>query len=130
MSLEEALAANTAAIKEQTAFLKTLQTGGGKAPAETAATTTKPAGTKPKKLSLDALKEKAGSYLGIEDKKERKARAEKVTKLIEHFNVEKVSDIGEENWAEAMAAFEAFEKGEMPDFLEEDAGAGDGDSLV
>lgn len=132
MSLEQAIADNTAAIKEQTAFLKALQ---GKAGAGAAATTTstKPAG-KPagkKAVTLDTIKERYGAYLGVENKKEREVRKGKVQAILAHFGeVAKVSEIAEESWVDAIAALDKLEAGELPDFMEGDGDGGDDEALV
>ena len=135
MSLEEALAANTAAIKELTAAMK-----GGKVSAadkaieaEAARATgakAKPAAAKAKKVTLDTIKERFGGYLGIEDKAERKARIANVQAIVDHFGVAKASELEEENWAEALAFLKQYEDGEEPDFGDAGDGGDDDGALV
>lgn len=140
MSLEEALAENTAAVKALTAALK-----GGKVTAGSAADAAiekeaaraagakaggKPAAAKAKKVTLDTIKERFGGYLGVEDKAVRKARIAQVQQIVDHFGVGKASELDEANWQEALDFLTAFENGEEPDFGDGD-GEGDGDeSLV
>lgn len=135
MSLEEALAANTAAIKEQTAFLKSLQGKGGDAAAGAGkAAAGKPAGGKPagaKKVTLDTIKERFGAFLGIEDKKKRAKRIEQVGAMMEHFGVERATLLEEEQWKEALGYLDQLEAGETPDYMNEgDEGGDEGDALV
>lgn len=141
MSLEEALAENTAAVKALTAALK-----GGKVTAGSAADAAiekeaaraagakaggKPAAAKAKKVTLDTIKERFGGYLGIEDKAERKARIANVQAIVDHFGVSKASELEEENWAEALGYLKQFEDGETPDFMDEGGGEdGDDGALV
>lgn len=138
MSLEEALAANTAAIKEQTAFLKSLQAdkGGSASKAAPAAAGKAASGGKPatsKKVTLDTIKEKFGAFLGTDDKKLRAKRIEQVGAMMNHFGVERATLLEEENWAEALGYLKQLEAGETPDYGNEGEGdedEGEGDSLV
>ena len=138
MSLEEALVANTAAMKELTAALKGGKVSAGSAAdaaieKEAARAAGAKAGTKPagkpaaKKVTLDTIKERFGGYLGIEDKAERKARIANVQAIVDHFGVSKASELEEENWAEALAFLKQYEDGEEPDF---GGDAGDGDDAL
>lgn len=128
MSLEDTMAELTAAIKEQTAFLKSMKGGGG-SPTEASVAAKAAAGKKSSgKITLDTIKEKFGTYLGVEDKAERKERIANVTAIVDHFGVKKASELEEENWAEALGYLKQFEAGETPDFMDE--GGGDGEALV
>lgn len=129
MSLEQALADNTAAIKEQTAFLKALQAKGGTAAAAGKPAAGKPAAGKPKKPTLDTIKERFGGYLATEDKKLREKRKAEISAVIEHYGVAKISEIDEANWEEALAALDQLEAGETPDILADGDNSGD-DALV
>ena len=116
MSLEQAMAELTAALKENTALLK----GGAAKLAEKAAATgktedTKPAATpgkkstgtkttKSKEPTEEALREKFGGYLNsVEDKAEKRRLTATVKPILEHFGVERVTEIPAEHRAEAMA---------------------------
>ena len=128
MSLEEAIRENTAAVKEQTALLKTKLGGGGggtTAAATTAAATTKPAGAKPtgKKVTIDTIKERFGAFLGVEDKKVRNKRIEAVSAMMQHFGVPRATALEEENWAEALGYLTKLEAGESINYTDD----GDGD---
>lgn len=133
MSLEDALAANTAAIKEQTAFMKSLQGDKGAAGGKPAGTgtkgTDKPA-TTAKKVTLDTIKEKFGAFLGTDDKKLRAKRIEQVGAMMNHFGVERATLLEEDNWKEALGYLKAFEDGETPSFMEENDETEGDDALV
>jgi hypothetical protein len=144
MSLEDALAANTAAITAHTAALKALA---GNVKAGTAATTTAAAGTaaaaaatgtkatgtkaatKPKAKTLEDLRGAAGAYLSITDKDERETRKAMMAKLNEHYGVSKISEVDAGQYEEVIGYIVMLEKGEVPEILAE-ADAEDGDALV
>jgi hypothetical protein len=140
MSLEAAIEKLTAAVEANTAALKA--GGGGKASAASAAdkaieaeakrATGAKAAAKPasKKVTLDTIKERFGSYLGVEDKAERKTRIGHVQAIVDHFGVSKASELEEENWAEALAFLKQYEDGEEPDFGGDDDGDDDGDGAL
>lgn len=131
MSLEDALAANTAAIKEQTAFMKSLQGDKGAAgkPAGTGTKgTDKPATAK--KVTLDTIKEKFGAFLGTDDKKLRAKRIEQVGAMMNHFGVERATLLEEENWKEALGYLKQLEAGETPEYANEGDEGDEGESLV
>ncbi len=135
MSLENALAAATAAMIDLTAALK----GGKVSAADKAigaeaarATAAKPAAAKPnpaakKAVTLDTIKERFGAYLAVENKAERKARIANVQAIVDHFGVEKASALGEENWVEALGYLTKYEAGEEPEFSNEGGEEEDGD---
>lgn len=136
MSLEEAIRENTAALKEQTALLKS-KLGGGAAASSTSGkpATDKPATDKPattsKKVTLDTIKEKFGAFLGVEDKKVRAKRIEAVGAMMNHFGVAKASLLEAEQWPEALGYLKQLEAGETPDYANEgEDGDGDDESLV
>lgn len=144
MSLEEALAVNTAAMKELTAALKGAKPAAGKgasaadamiekeatrvAAGKGAAAATKPA-TKPagkKAPTVETLMERFGAFLGIEDKAERKARGVLVREINAHFGVEKITDVEAAQIPEALKLLSILEAGKTIDFETGEA-AEDGD---
>lgn len=116
MSLEQAMAELTAALKENTALLKggaaKLAAKADKGEPEKAAEkpAEKPAAkppakktTKSKNPTEEQLREKFGGYLSsVEDKAEKRRLTATVKPILEHFGVERVTEIPEENRAEAM----------------------------
>jgi len=121
MSLEQAMADLTAALKEHTALLKggaanlAAKAGGTKPadkpadkpaskPADKAAASKPAAGNKkPKAPTEENLREKFGGYLSsVEDKAEKRRLTATVKPILEHFGVERVTEIPEEHRAEAI----------------------------
>lgn len=139
MSLEEALAENTAALKAHTAALsgiaaaakgatagKTASAGaaaGGK-PAGTAA---KPGTSKPKAPTIEDIRAKFGGYLSTKDKELRAVRMEQVGAINAHFGVAKATDLPPELFAEALGYLKAYEDGGEPEFVQAEEGGDDGD---
>ena len=146
--LTSAVVALTEAVQAQTTLI---QTGTAKAAvkAEAAAPTTKAAAApkadkpkpaaKPKAVTEEALREKFGGYLtSSADKAEKRRLTATVKPILEHFGVERVTEIAEESRAEAIgyadlliAAYEeggidAAEGVRLP-FMSEDEGEGEED---
>lgn len=135
MPLEEQLAANTAAVQALTAAIEAqtalIQSGvakaAGKATAPAAAAEKPAAAAKPaaakkaapaakKAPTEEALREKFGPYLSAStDKAEKRRLTATVKPILEHFGVERVTEIAEENRAEAIGYVEtlhaAYEEG-------------------
>lgn len=117
MSLEQAMAELTAALKENTALLKggaaklAEKAAAGDKAADKPAATTKATGTKAtgkatksKEPTEEALREKFGGYLNsVEDKAEKRRLTATVKPILEYFGVERVTEIPAESRAEAMA---------------------------
>ena len=140
MSLEEALAANTAALKENTAVLKALsgktaEAAGSKTTERAAgsASKTKDEGEEPKRgrgrppkaktLSATEMGEKAREFCESagDDEDEFKERRALCTKLAKKFGASKVSEIaGADDQTEALEA--------LREFAED--GGGDGDEAA
>jgi len=114
MSLEEHLAANTAAIEANTAIqtkvLAALNSGSGKPaakaadkPADQKEPGAKPA-AKPKGPTEDDLRKCFGPYLGGATDKAEKARLNATIKpILEHFGAAKITEIAADDWAAAIA---------------------------
>lgn len=137
MSLEQALADNTAALKEHTAILRAAA-GKGPVKASDAAIAAAAAGkagtTKPpvgkKAVTLDDVKAKFGDYLGAEDDDERATRIDNMKTLLTHFGAAKASLLEKKDWPAALGFLAQLEAGEEPDYGDGDAGAGESESLV
>ena len=137
-SLEEALAANTAAVLAHTAMLAKL--GGAAAAAKPAAAAaakpaaaTKPAATaKPKAPTIEDIRAKFGGYLSTKDADLKAVRMEQVAQINAHFGVAKASDLDASLFAEALGYLAEFEAGREPEFAqaEETGDAGGDESLV
>lgn len=118
MSLEQALADNTAAVKALTAALAK---GGGKGETALQAEAGRAAAAGGGKPAMTAEKFAAAwtDWLaaadGDEDADDRKAKIKATSK---HFEVKKISDIGKDRWAEALKVLKQFKDGETPDFME------------
>jgi hypothetical protein len=137
MSLETELAANTAALTAQTAainaqtdFLKSMAAKGGAATtgAAAAATGTKAATPKPstpKAKTIEDIRTAASAFLGVTDPDERTANKAKMKAMLDHFGVDRATNIPVENFAEALGYIEQFTKGETPDFMNEAEAGGD-----
>lgn len=152
MSIEKNLADLTSAVVALTEVVQAqttlIQTGTAKAAAKTEAAAPKteaaaPKADKPKPaakakaVTEEALREKFGGYLtSSTDKAEKRRLTATVKPILEHFGVERVTEIAEESRAEAIgyadlliAAYEeggidAAEGVRLP-FMSEDEGDGD-----
>jgi hypothetical protein len=119
MSLEDKIEKLTAAIEKQTALIEKGVAKASTGPAAAAAAAkpaaaaaaakpaaAKPAGkpaAKPKHPTEEELREKFGGYLtSVSDKAGKRALTETVKPILEHFGVERVTEIPEEHRAEAM----------------------------
>ena len=146
MSLEEALAKNTAAMEKMTAVMEKLVAGGTKAATDKAATGTKPAatGTKPatkpadKKKSgptIEEVAERVSAYLKVADSDERAAHKEHVAHIIGYYGVPKFTAIPADDIPTALRMLDEFEAGNTPaEFASEgdasDEGGEDDDGMV
>jgi hypothetical protein len=129
MSLEAKIEALTAAITKQTTLLESLKGGVAAAPAkaEGKPAADKAAGDKkPNKITIETIKTKFGAYLSTDDKKERATRSANVKAMSEHFGVDRISEIGEDKYAEALKYLKEFEADGKASFQNEDDD-GDGD---
>jgi peptidoglycan hydrolase-like protein with peptidoglycan-binding domain len=124
MSLEQALAANTAAILAHTAALEKFAGGAAKATGAAAAAT-KPAGaaaaekpktttTKAKGPTLETIQEKFGAYMSVTDKAVRAERKQHVLNIAGKFGAERATAIEAEHYAEALELLAQYEAGEDP----------------
>src|SRR5688500_2456439 len=126
MSLEDRLAALTAAVEENTATLKAglKMSNSGAAPKAAAAaaspkpTAAKPAAAKSKVPTNEELKESFSGYLAAKGPAKEIAKTN-VRAILAHYGVEKASEIPEENRAEALTFVEQFKRGETPNFMNE-----------
>ncbi len=113
MSLEAAMAELTAAITEQTKFLKSL--GGGTTAAK--ATPEKPATpAKPKKITLENVTATATAYLQ-KAKEGTAARAEatkNLQRICQHLGLERISLASEDQFDTIISMLQAFARGEEP----------------
>lgn len=136
MSLEQALAENTAALKALTAAMggKASTKSAADAAIEAEATRAAKAGagksTKAKGPTLDDIKARFGAYLGIEDKKERALRVANVKKICEKFDAAAISKADEKHWPEALELLTKFEEGEDPFAEDGDDDEGGSDSMI
>ena len=104
--LVDAVKANTAALKGGSGGTKAAEKPADKAPA------------KAKGPTLDAVAKRYGAYMSAEGD----AGKANVRKIVKHFGVKKISDLGDAKFDEALALLDQFEAGDDP-FAEE----GDGD---
>ena len=113
MSLEQELAKLTKALEENTAALKA---GGGSKPASGGS---KPAsgGTKrttKKKLTKDGLIEEFGAHMKVSDKDEREANKGHVKAILEHLDCDRITNLPEDQFEEALALLKKYQEGEDP----------------
>ncbi len=113
MSLEKALEAHTAALEAHTAALEALVDGVGAAAGAASGAAAGKGGKKPEKKPKKGGKAKPwdnekthlaafGAYLkGAETKPDRKRIRDTVSPILDHFGVEKVSEIGEDDREES-----------------------------
>lgn len=120
MSLEAAIAKLTEAVEANT---KALLGGGGASTGGTKPAGSKPAGTKPsgttkktekKGPSADDLASAFGEYLKTGDKDERAEAKANVKKIIDHFEVDRITNLDAENYQEALDLLAQFKDGEDP----------------
>lgn len=139
MSLEDALNANTKAVLAHNALLEKMLAG-GKAPA--AATgkpadkpASKPADKAPAKTSttrrkgeitVEDVAARVTSYMKVDDKEVRDERKGQIKTIIDHYGVDRFTNIDPAKFEEALGFLKAYEDGEEPDFGDGDEG-GDGD---
>lgn len=154
MSIEAALAANTAALEENTAVqekvLAAFMSGSGaKAPAKPAAKSAEekaPAKKAPVKKAAtkkapteEDIRKMFGPYLaGATDKAEKSRINATIKPILAHFGAEKITEIASDNWVEALGygqqLVDAFNEGGLDaaeavtfDFMNEEDGDEDED---
>lgn len=132
MSIEAALDALTAAVKENTDVQKGIlaKIGGAAASAPTApadkpapekpaaadkpARATRGAKNAPKVPTVKEIQDKTTSFLDVEDDTEYEERAALVVQITEAFGVKKMSEISDEDRAKAMEMLDAAIAGDDP----------------
>lgn len=139
MSLEDALNANTKAVQEHTAQLKLMLSGakppaaGASKPADKAAS--KPADKTPPKTTTSKTKgeptvadvtERVTNFMKVSDKDVRDERKAQVKTIIDHYGVDRFTNIDPASFSEALGFLKAYEDGEEPDFGDDDGDGGDG----
>jgi hypothetical protein len=143
MSLEDALNANTKAVLAHNALLEKMLAG-GKAPAAGASKPAdKPASTPaktPAKTSTTKTKgeptvadvtERVTAFMKVSDKDVRDERKAQVKTIIDHYGVDRFTNIDPASFAEALGFLKAYEDGEEPDFGDGDeGGGGEDDDMV
>lgn len=141
MSLEEALAKNTAAMEKMTAVMEKIVAAAPKAGGTAASTgtkpaatgtkpaATKPAATKPAGPTKEQVTERVQAYLKVADADERAAHKEHVAKIIGYYGTPKFTEIPAADMPRALAMLDEFEAGNVPaEFADEgDASNEDGD---
>jgi hypothetical protein len=118
MSLEQAIKDLTAAVEANTAALA----GGASKPASKPAgkAAEKPAGKAASKPAAkkgpgpDVLAETFGLYLKTGSAAERKEAKANVKAIIDHFEVDRITNLDPEHYEEALALLEQFKDGEDP----------------
>lgn len=133
MSIEAALEALTAAVKENTDVQKAIyaKINGAAAAAPASAPADKPAADKapaadkparatrgankaPKVPTVKEIQEKTTGFLDVEDDTEYEERAAVVVQITEAFGVKKMSDIADEDRVKAMEMLDAAIAGDDP----------------
>ena len=130
MSIEDHLAALTAAVKDNTEVQKAILAkigGTATAAAPVATDKTAPAEDKPKatrgraaaapKVKIPTVKEiqdKTTGFLDVEDDAEYEERAEIVVSITKHFGVQKMSEISDDDRTKAMEMLDAAIAGDDP----------------
>lgn len=112
MSLEAAIEKLTAAVEANTAALT-----GGKAPATKAPAKKAPAKKAPAKKSgptSDDLATAFGEYLKTGDKDDRAAAKANVKAIIDHFEVDRITNLDEDKYQEALDLLAQYKEGEDP----------------
>ncbi len=132
MSLEQALAANTAAVTEHNELLKKVLAAGGKSTATgTTATAGKPTtttakATGAKKVTEEELKKTATTFLGTKDEEERANRKIWVGKICELYGVPKLSEAPPDKWADIVRMLKQLTAGDTPpELVSEETEAGE-----
>ena len=148
MSLEDALNANTKAVLAHNALLEKMLAG-GKAPAAatgkpadkpTDKSADKPANKAPAKTSttkrkgeitVEDVAARVTAYMKVDDKEVRDERKGQIKTIIDHYNVDRFTNIDPEKFEEALGFLKAYEDGEEPDFGDGDeSGDADDDGYV
>lgn len=127
MSIEAALQALTEAVAENTATLKSIS-GAVKNQAKAGATAgttkadededkpkrTRASSTKTKAITAKDLAQKTTAFLEVEDEEEYDRRKVLIKKIVGKFDVAKMSEVAEEDRAEANELLEACIAGKNP----------------
>lgn len=132
MALEDDIKALTTALNANTAALSKIGAAASAKAGTTTAAAAKPAAAaaKPAGAKAPVLKDiqtAFGAYLTVEDEDERNLRKANVTKINEHFSVDRASNLDPSKFAEALALLAQYVAGEDPLGGEEGAEA---ESLV
>lgn len=112
----DALEANTTAmhaLMKDSAGTKPASTG-AKPAAKPAAKPTAKTTAKKGATSVEDVTDKVTAYLKTGTKAEREERKGQVKQIIEHFDVDRFTNIDPENFDEALGFLEAFEAGDDP----------------
>lgn len=130
MSLEAKIEALTAAVEANTEAVLAAAGGAAKAPAKSgtvAKKTTAAKKTTKKAPTADDLAEQFGSYMKTGSKDARDEAKANVKAIIGHFDVDRITNLDEENYAEALELLAKFKAGENP--LDDDEEEGDDDLM-
>jgi len=142
MSLEDALNKNTAAVEAHNALLEKMLAAGGSKPAASAKAADKPAGkpadkpaAKPRTTTarskgeptLELVTEKITAFLKTGDAETRAEHKAQAGLIIEHYDVDRFTQIPSEHWTDALGYLEDFAAGRTPAFVDENGGSDDGD---
>lgn len=112
MSLEAAIAKLTEAVEANTAARAGGEPTAKKAPAKKAPAKKAPA--KKKGPTSDDVAAAFGEYLKTGDKDDRDTAKANVKAIIGHFETDRITNLDEEHFTEALALLEAFKEGEDP----------------
>ena len=139
MSLEDALNANTKAVLAHNALLEKMLAGGKAPAAATGKPADKPAGkpadkaqaktstTKRKgEITVEDVAARVTAYMKVDDKEVRDERKGQIKTIIDHYGVDRFTNIDPSKFEEALGFLKAYEDGEEPDFGDGDEG-GDAD---
>lgn len=128
MSLEEALAANTAAVTKHTAALEKFMAQGKAGGASAGGAAADKGGDKPgkaetnktnkKAVTLEDIQNEAGEYMTVSDADERKKRKANIAKINEHFGVERISHVDASDYEEAIGYLRLYAAGKKVQFKE------------
>ena len=144
MSLEDALNANTKAVLAHNALLEKMLAG-GKAPAAATGkpadkSADKPANKAPAKTSttkrkgeitVEDVAARVTAYMKVDDKEVRDERKGQIKTIIDHYGVDRFTNIDPAKFEEALGFLKAYEDGEEPDFGDGDeSGDADDDGYV
>ena len=135
MSLEDALNANTKAVLAHNALLEKMLAGGKAPAAATGKPADKPADKAPAKTSttkrkgeitVEDVAARVTAYMKVDDTEVRDERKGQIKTIIDHYGVDRFTNIDPSKFEEALGFLKAYEDGEEPDFGDGDEG-GDAD---